>query len=146
MPPTPATSRWVVLTAISAALACSPRATGDVAPARRSRYEPTRFGAECDSVIRRALMTADSANVNPPVPKFTVLPFSFAPDLRGRTVLARFWINEAGMPDPTRIVIRGPIRSPELERLAAALAQWNFVPALLEGCGVPSQLDVSITL
>jgi hypothetical protein len=92
-------------------------------------------------------MTADSAKVMPPTPKYTRLPPEPHPrDLEGRTLVIRFRVNEKGQPDLAATVITGPIRSPYLERFIESLRGWTFRPALLEGCAVPGSTEIKFTL
>jgi len=92
-------------------------------------------------------MTADSTQVFPPMPRYTVLPPPPVPQyLLGRTLVIRFRISENGKPDLAATVIRGPIRSPYLERFSAALRGWEFDPGVLNGCAVPASFVVTITM
>jgi hypothetical protein len=56
---------WFVLVAAVPILACAARRPVPARAARHAPPEPTRFGPECNPVIERALMTADSANTYP---------------------------------------------------------------------------------
>jgi hypothetical protein len=126
--------------------ACAPHSPATPeAPRPSAPVQPTRFGADCDSVIWRATMTADSAQATRPSPKNAMLPPHPVPDyLRGRPLVVRFRVDEAGKPDLRASIIRGPIRSPYLERFTTALALWTFWPAVLDGCAVPGSTEISI--
>jgi len=90
-------------------------------------------------------MTADSAKVLPPIPRYTVLPPpSLGAALRGRAFRVRFRVTEAGQPDSARTIIEGRLNEPERQQLLVELLKWAFWPALLEGCAVPGSTVLSL--
>ncbi len=138
---------WQTLAVGIGALACASGGPRGVPPAAASaRDEPRRSGAECDSVVWRAVMTEDSTKVFPPTPKHTQLvPPAISEGLRGRTLRVRFRVNEAGRPDLAGTIITGRIEQRYLEAFTATLRKWEFAPAVLDGCAVPGSTEITFS-
>lgn len=114
---------------------------GSPAPA----VSPTRFGAECDSVVAPAEGTPGDSTYQPASSTSMVLPnFHDLPEsMHGQTITTRFFVSASGGVDSA--VFLGHLDRRYAAILKAGARQWHFRAAIYRGCAVKSWYQTTTT-
>ena len=97
-----------------------------------------RYGPACAAAIARARAEPKPPGLRSPSPTRLVVPPSPVPkSMHGSTIHYEVAVDSAGRPDAAAAVLRGVNDSGYATRFRRLLAQLQFRPAMLDGCGVP---------
>ncbi|HEU4697645.1 MAG TPA: energy transducer TonB [Gemmatimonadales bacterium] len=112
---------------------------------RRSALEPLTE-AQCDSIAQRVgAGGAPPAGTRAPAMQTWVVPDGPPPaDLRSRTVMLRFQVDEGGVPVASTLVVEGSRDPAFRQRAVAALQRMQYVPADYRGCALPSAVQLPV--